>query len=319
MLGLDRPLVLSPMVDVTDAAFRSLAAEWGADVTCSEMVAAAGLVHGNATTWGLVEPWPGERPYGVQVMGGDPEQIGAAIRLVGERLAGRVDFLDLNLGCPSPNILRSCAGGFLLKDPRRAGDVMRAAKEACEATGIPHLSVKMRTGMDERHPTYLEVAAEAEAAGASWCTLHGRSVAQGYQGRADWDAIRRMVEASGIPVIGNGDLRSPADVVAMAEQTGCAGFFIARAAMNDPTVFRRMRAALDAGDAAPAPEAPGLDERLRAFDVYLDRAATIGITEIGPLRRQATRFVAGAPGAKRLRRDIHAARDVGGLRGVLRA
>src|SRR5687768_11890362 len=121
----DWPLVLSPMVDVTDAAFRSLAREWGADVTCSEMVAAIGLAHGSPSAWRHVEPWPGESPYGVQFMTGDPQEMAAAVRAVGERV--RPAFVDVNLGCPAPNILRSCAGGFLMRDPSKAGEVVRAA------------------------------------------------------------------------------------------------------------------------------------------------------------------------------------------------
>jgi len=314
-LGLDRPLVLSPMVDVTDAAFRSLARAWGADVTCSEMVSAAGLVHDDPTSWRHVAPWPGEKPYGVQLMGGGPDEVADAVRRLGERVPG-LDFVDLNLGCPSPNILRACAGGFLLRDPPRAGRVIAAAKRAADDAGIPHVSAKMRLGHDDAHRTYREVGAEAEAAGASWVTLHGRTVVQGYSGSADWDAIGRLVDALGIPVVGNGDLRTPEGVVAMGEKTGCAGFFIARAAMHDPTVFRRMRHALDGG--VPG-DPPGLADRLEALCTYLDRAGRIGITRIGDLRRQATRFVSGAPGAKRLRAMFHDCADADALRRLVEA
>lgn len=311
---LHEPLVLSPMVDVTDAAFRSLAAAWGADVTCSEMVSATGLLHDNAAAWRHLEPWPGESPYGVQFMCGDPAEMGAAVRHMATRI--RPDFVDVNLGCPAPNILRSCAGGFLLRDPRKAGQVVRAAKEAADAAGIPHVSAKMRLGPDAGRLTYLEVAAEAEAAGASWVTLHARTVEQGYSGTADWSHIARLVEASGIPVIGNGDLWDPAAVARMRDATGCAGFFVARAAMRDPTVFRRMRAALDGQEAMPE---PGMAERLRALQLYLDRAEAIGIANPADLRRQAARFVAGGPGARRLRAGFAGTRTVEALRGQVAA
>lgn len=310
-LGLDRPLVLSPMVDVTDAAFRSVASEWGADITCSEMVSAAGLVHGNEKSWRLVQPWPGESPYGVQLMGGDAGEMATAVRMVCEQV--RPDFVDLNLGCPSPNILRSCAGGFLLRDPKAAGQVIRSAVEAAAPFDVP-VSVKMRVGPDAKRPTYLDVGREAQAAGAAWCTLHGRTVEQGYQGHADWSTIARLVDALDIPVVGNGDLRGPDDVVRMATETGCAGFFIARAAMSDPTVFRRMRTAL-AGD---APEtAPGLSVRLDALQAYLRRAAEAHITHPAVLKRQVIRFISGAPGAKALRQQLHGAADAEGLLAVL--
>ena len=128
LLGTPHPLVLSPMVDVTDAAFRSVAKEWGADITCSEMVSAAGLVHDNPTTWQLVQPWrDGESPYGVQLMGGDQDEMATAVQRVVQEVGP--DFIDLNLGCPSPNVLRSCAGGFLLRDPKMAGRVIQARSE----------------------------------------------------------------------------------------------------------------------------------------------------------------------------------------------
>lgn len=309
-LGLDQPLVLSPMVDVTDAAFRSIAAEWGADMTCSEMVAAAGLIHDNDKSWRLVDPWPGESPYGVQLMGSEPEDLAAAVaRVIAHE---RPDFIDLNLGCPSPNILRSCAGGFLLRDPAKVGRVVAACVEASD--GVP-ISVKLRKGHDARHETYLDVGAEAQAAGAAWCTLHGRTVEQRYSGEADWASIAKLVAALDIPVVGNGDLRSPGDVLRMRDETGCAGFFIARAAMHDPTVFRRMRQALDG---QPIESPPDLAVRLDALDTYLDRSTVLGDVSMAVLKRQAMRFIQGVPGARKARVAIHAATSSQDVRDRLR-
>ncbi|MFO1535848.1 MAG: tRNA dihydrouridine synthase [Thermoplasmatota archaeon] len=306
---LREPLVLSPMVDVTDAAFRSLAVAWGADVTCSEMVAATGLLHDNPGAWRHLQPWPGEAPYGVQFMCGDPGEMGGAVRHMATRL--RPDFVDVNLGCPAPNILRSCAGGFLLRDPRKAGEVIRAARGAADDAGIRHVSAKLRLGPDADRLTYIEVAQEAQAAGASWVTLHARTVEQGYSGSADWSHIARLVEAVDIPVVGNGDLWDPAAVVRMRDETHCAGFFVARAAMRDPTIFRRMRAALDGDEAASE---PSMAERLRTLQQYLERAKSIGLTHIPDLQRQAARFVAGGPGAKRLRVAFNQAPGLKALR-----
>ena len=308
ILGIDRPLVLSPMVDVTDAAFRSVASQWGADITCSEMVSAAGLVNGNKKSWRLVQPWPGESPYGVQLMGGDPDIMAHAVAWVSELV--KPDFIDLNLGCPSPNILRSCAGGFLLRDPAKASEVIRAAVDATE---IP-VTVRMRIGPSADRPTFLDVEQAAQDAGAAWCTLHGRTVEQGYSGDADWTAIASLVDHLDIPVIGNGDLRGPDDVVRMRDATECAGFFIARAAMHDPTVFRPLRQALD----GEAPEPPAdLGKRLSALTTYLDRAATLGEVPLAVLKRQVTRFLSAAPGAKKLRAAIHGAPDAAGVRALL--
>jgi nifR3 family TIM-barrel protein len=299
--------VLSPMVDVTDAAFRSIAATWGADITCAEMVSAAALVHGNEGAWRLVAPWPGEQPYGVQIMGGDAAEMAAAVDLVATRI--QPDYIDLNLGCPSPHILASCAGGFLLKDPKHAGRVIAAAVDAGAAHGVP-VTAKLRLGMDDEHRTYLAVGEEAQAAGAAWVTLHGRTVAQGYSGLADWNAIGRLVEHLDIPVVGNGDLRTPDDVVRMRNEIHCAGFFIARAAMHDPTIFTRMRAALDGHD---APAEPDFATRLGSLLEYLERGKRIGL-QLAIARRQAMRFAAGAPGAKRLRAALHDVQNMAALR-----
>lgn len=313
--GLERkwPLVLSPMVDVTDAAFRSIAAENGADVTCSEMVAAIGLVHGSEKAWRHLAPWPGERPYGVQFMCGEPAQMREAVETLATRMTP--DFVDVNLGCPAPNILRSCAGGFLMKDPAKAGAVLAAAREAADAAGIQQVSAKMRLGPSASRMSYLEVGRAVQDAGVDWVTLHARTIEQGYQGQAEWTHIARLVEAMEVPVVGNGDLRTPEDVVRMRDETGCAGFFVARAAMHDPTVFRRMRAALEGREPGPVPTLAG---RLRTLLDYLERAEGIDMA-IGDLRRQATRLVAGAPGAKALRVAVQDAPDIARLRDIVAA
>ncbi|MEK6976624.1 MAG: tRNA-dihydrouridine synthase family protein [Candidatus Thermoplasmatota archaeon] len=320
ILGKRLPLVLSPMVDVTDAAFRSIAIEWGADVTCSEMVAATGLVHGSEKAWKHLQPWPNESPYGVQFMCGDPGEMAEAVGTLATRI--KPDFVDVNLGCPAPNILKSCAGGFLLRDPAKAGEVVRAAKEAADEVGIRHVSAKMRLGPSASRLTYLDVGAACQDAGASWVTLHGRTVEQAYAGQADWDAIANLVRHLDVPVIGNGDLRTPDDVARMKAQTDCAGFFIARAAMHDPTIFTRLRAGLDAVEAGDgsrpgggsSAEPPTMHQRLETLLAYLDRAPAAGVTAIGDLRRQATRFVAGGPGAKKLRVAFQDAPDETTLR-----
>jgi tRNA-dihydrouridine synthase len=286
------------------------------------MVAATGLLHDNPAAWRHLQPWPGESPYGVQFMCGDPAEMGAAVRHMAQRI--QPDFVDVNLGCPAPNILRSCAGGFLMRDPKQAGAVVRAAKQAADEAGIPHVSAKMRLGPDAKRLTYVEVAREAQAAGADWVTLHARTIEQGYSGSADWSHIARLVEAVDIPVVGNGDLWDPAAVVRMRDETHCAGFFIARAAMRDPTVFRRMRSALDddgsgapgvgTDDAAGAAAGPTMAQRLVTLQEYLDRAQSIGMANVGELGRQCTRFVAGGAGARRLREVFSNSRTVDALR-----
>jgi len=168
----------------------------------------------------------------------------------------------------------------------------------------------MRLGPTAARHTYLEVGKAVQDAGADWVTLHARTVEQGYQGDAEWSHIARLAEGLDIPVIGNGDLRTPEDVVRMRDETDCAGFFVARAAMHDPTIFRRMRDALEGKEPMPAPSLAG---RLQTLLDYLARAEGLGLP-IGDLRRQATRLMAGAPGAKKLRVAVQDAPDAATLR-----
>ncbi len=312
--AVDMPLFLSPMVDVTDAAFRSIARDHGADVTCSEMIGAAGLLHDNPGSWRMTTPGPGEAPYGVQLMGGDAAQMADAVHRVAEAHAGAIDFIDLNLGCPSPKILRACAGAFLTRDPRLAGAVVGAAVAAGEEHGLP-VSVKMRLGHDDAHRTFLDVGNAVQAAGAAWVTLHGRTVVQGYSGQADWQAIAQLVDHLDVPVVGNGDVTDPESAVALRDQTGCHGLFIGRAALHDPTCFRRLRAGLQGKEPESPPDLPS---RIITAHLYLDRAQSGPCPhDIGYLRRQVTRFMQGTPGARKLRGAVQGAANVDDLRNLL--
>ena len=247
------PVVLAPMAGITNAPFRALCREHGAGVFVSEMVTSRALVERTPESFRLVAHEPGASPRSVQLYGVDPATVGAAVRLlVEEDLA---DHVDLNFGCPVAKVTRRGGGAAL---PWKTGlftAVVRAAVTAAAPAGVP-VTVKMRTGVDAEHLTYLTAGRIAEAEGVAAVALHARTAEQFYSGRADWSAIARLKEAvTTVPVLGNGDLFSAEDALAMVATTGCDGVVVGRGCLGRPWLFADLAAAL-AGD--PTRQRPGL-------------------------------------------------------------
>ena len=229
---LANPWILAPMAGVSEMPFRVLAQELGAAVCPTELVSAAGLVHASARTRKYLRHAASERPLVMQLFGGDPAQMAVAAGLA--RDAG-ADVLDVNMGCPVPKVTRNGAGSALLCDPARAAAVVRAVREA----GLP-VTAKIRAGWDQRSINAVEVAQALEEAGAAAVALHPRTRAQAYTGRADWRLIAAVKAAVCIPVIGNGDVRTPADARRLISETGCDAAMIGRAALGNPWIFREL-------------------------------------------------------------------------------
>ncbi|MCY0884886.1 MAG: tRNA dihydrouridine synthase DusB, partial [Firmicutes bacterium] len=225
--SLDPPVFLAPMAGVSNRAFRVLARAEGARLCTTEMVSAKALVLGGARSFAIAELEPGEHPVAVQIAGSDPAVMAEAARLV-ERMGA--DIVDINMGCPVPKVVRNGDGSALLTDPAKAEAVARAVVEAVR---IP-VTVKMRAGWDREHITAPEVAERLEAAGVQAVAVHARTREDRYAGPVNWEYIRRVRERVSIPVIGNGDLDSPARALEMLEATGADGVMIGRAALGDP-------------------------------------------------------------------------------------
>ena len=241
------PVVLAPMAGITNAPFRTLAREQGAGLFISEMVTARALIERRPETLRMIVPGKGEWPRSVQLYSVDPNVMRAAVTMIGkENLA---DHIDMNFGCPVPKVTRKGGGAALPYKRRLFNSIVRAAVEAAKPFGIP-VTVKMRIGIDSDHETYLEAAQSAVDLGVNWVALHARTAEQMYEGKADWSAITRLVEhlkPSGVPVLGNGDIWSGADGVAMVEETGCAGVVVGRGCLGRPWLFKDLAAAF-AGD-----------------------------------------------------------------------
>jgi len=244
---LDIPVVLAPMAGITNSAFRTLCREQGAGLFVSEMVTARALIERREETFRLIKPGVGETPRSIQLYAVDPNVVGKAIDLLGaENLA---DHIDLNFGCPVPKVTKRGGGAALPYKRRLFSSIVEASVKAASKYGMP-VTVKMRVGIDHEHHTYREAAKSAADLGVAWVALHARTASQLYEGKSDWSKIADLVEhlaPTGVPVLGNGDIWSGADGVAMMEQTGCAGVVVGRGCLGRPWLFADLVSAF-AGD-----------------------------------------------------------------------
>ena len=294
-------LILAPMAGVTDLPFRLLCKEQGAGLLCMEMVSAKAISYKNKNTEGLLEIDPRENPVSLQLFGSEPELMARVAHSIEDR---PFDILGLNMGCPVPKVVNNGEGSALMRDPKLAGEIIHAISHAIHKP----FTVKIRKGFDEDHVNAVEIAKIAEANGAAAIAVHGRTREQYYSGRADWDIIRQVKEAVSIPVIGNGDLNSPEDVIRMAEETGCDGFMIARGAQGNPWIFSRLLRYFETGS---LPDKPSLDQVadmiIRHADLLVaHKGEYIGMREI---RKHAAWYTAGYPHSSRLRVSVNTIED----------
>jgi tRNA-dihydrouridine synthase B len=253
--------VLAPLAGITDLPFRRIARQWGAGLVCSEMISANGLVYRNRKTARMLASTDDERPVSVQLFGSDPDIMAEAAGMVE---ASGADILDVNFGCSVRKVLKTGSGAALMKRPETAGRVLAAMRRAVR---IP-LTIKIRSGWKPGGEQALEIARLAEDCGVDAIAVHPRTPAQGFKGCADWTLIGRVKEVVRIPVIGNGDIVSPADAVAMVGQTGCDAVMIGRAAIGNPWLFGQIDTLFSGG----SPVVPDLDQRFDMMLRYLDAA-----------------------------------------------
>lgn len=294
---LENSYVLGPMAGVTDLPFRLLCKEQGVGLICMEMVSAKGILYNNKNTESLLQIHPDETPVSLQLFGSDPKIVSEMAKRIEER---PFTFLDINMGCPVPKVVKNKEGSALMKNPRLVYELVSAVVKAIEKP----VTVKIRKGFDDEHVNAVEMAKIAEASGAAAVAVHGRTREQFYSGKADWDIIRQVKEAVKIPVIGNGDLLTAEDVIAMEEQTGCDGFMIARGAQGNPWIFRQILHYFETGEHLTKPPASEVAQMiLRHARMMLEfKGEYIGIREI---RKHAAWYTAGYPHGARLRVAIN--------------
>ena len=246
------PLYLAPMAGVTDVIFRGLCKELGADVMVTEFVSAEGILQADERTRHYTDFDDAQRPVGVQLFGADGKRMGEAARKIIDRK--QPDFIDINFGCPVNKVVSKNGGSSLLRNCSLLESVARGVADAVRPTGVP-VTAKIRIGWDASQINAVEVATRLQDCGMAAVTVHGRTRAQGYSGLADWDVIGQVAESVAIPVIGNGDIATGADVEVRRAQTKVRGVMIGRAAMTNPWVFQEARHFLSHGiqpDPVPA-------------------------------------------------------------------
>jgi len=229
-LKLKNRIFLAPMAGITDLPYRLLMKQFGAGLVFTEMVSAKGLIHAGKRTRDLLLSRPEESPLGIQLFGSDPESLAEATRMVSDDGA----LIDLNLGCPVNKVIKDGSGSALMRDPDRVKRILTAVRSA---TSLP-LTIKIRSGWDNDNRNFLEIGKIAEAAGVDAITLHPRTRAQSFSGKADWQQIRQLKETLGIPVIGSGDIFTAEDADNMIRQTGCDAIMIGRGGYGNPWLIR---------------------------------------------------------------------------------
>ena len=245
-VNIDSRLALAPMAGVTDLAFRAVCRRMGAGLTTTEMVSSKALMYQDQKSRLLLRTAGDEHPAAVQLFGSDPVCMGEAAAKVRE--LSDAEFIDINMGCPVGKVVKSGDGSALMKDPELAARIIEAV---VKHAGRP-VTVKLRKGFDSGSVNAVEFGKMCEAAGASAVAVHGRTRAQMYAGRADWDIIRSVKDALKIPVIANGDVFTAADAVHILKYTGADMAMIGRGAMGYPWLFAEAKAALE-GREVPAP------------------------------------------------------------------
>ena len=243
----DFPLYLAPMAGVSESPFRQICRRFGADVVVSEFISSVGISLGIERVLAEMRFEPVERPIGIQIYGADANVMATAAGMVTELFAP--DFVDINFGCPVKKVVRNNGGSGCLKDMSLVRGIIQAVRGA---THLP-VTVKIRSGWDETLRDPVEIALRCQDAGAQALTLHPRTRTQMYQGNANWDEIGAVVQALTIPVIGNGDIRMPEDVVAMRAHTNCAGIMVARGSFGNPWLFAQARDLLEGRTKRPDP------------------------------------------------------------------
>jgi nifR3 family TIM-barrel protein len=290
------PLYLAPMAGVSDKIFRQICKEYGADVLTTEFVSAEGIFRRNDRTQEYLDFDEVERPLGVQLFGGDADHMAEAARQVVDWV--QPDFIDLNFGCPVNKVVAKNGGSALLKDCPALASVAAAVVRAVAPLPV---TAKIRIGWDADSVNASRVARILEEQGIAAITVHGRTRAQGYSGAADWNVIGEVAATVSIPVIGNGDLASPADVAKRRSETGIAGVMIGRAAMSAPWIFSQTKSYLATGE---IPDPPGPIEKWNLIRRHCQLVVQGWGVEDQAVRSMRARLMAyskGFPGSKALR------------------
>jgi nifR3 family TIM-barrel protein len=301
-IEINPPLILSPMAGVTDISFRRLLKRRGGiGLTVSEFISVEGLTRHNPKSKRQMRFFEEERPFAVQIFGGQPERMRMAAEMAEEVGA---DILDVNCGCPAPKVVKHGGGSGLLRDHTRLEEIL---KEIKRAINIP-LTVKIRAGFYDHAINAVETARLAEACGVEHIALHGRTKEQGYKGLANWDLVRQIKETVSVPVSGSGDVVTVEGAFARWRETNCDGILIGRGAMANPWIFRQIEDALRGRDIFQ----PTLEDKRAVLLEYFDmlREDMPEMAAIGRMKQLAGQFTRGLQGGALFRTTIYHSHSV---------
>lgn len=256
-------IVVAPMAGISNMTFRRICKSMGASLVVAEMVSDKAITYGNEKTFELLRMNDDERPISQQIFGSDVKSFVEAAKIVEEKM--KPDIIDINMGCPVPKVaVKNQAGSALLKNPEKVGEIIKAV---VGAVNVP-VTVKIRSGWDQSSINAVEIAKIAEANGASAITVHARTRAQGYAGKADWNIIKEVVNAVDIPVVGNGDVISCYDAKKMLDETGCSAVMIGRGLLGNPWLIKECVEYLESGK---LPEVIDYNEKIDMMEYHLNK------------------------------------------------
>lgn len=295
-IHLDGRVILAPLAGISDSPFRNICRGFGAAMVFTEMISVDGLLRNNRRTLEYVFFRESERPIGFQLFGSDPDAFVRALSIIEPF---QPDAIDLNFGCPVRKVVKRGAGAALLKDIDRLEEITRAVVQHSSRP----VMAKIRKGWDNKNDNALEVAKRLEQCGVAAVTIHPRTQAQGYAGRADWETIAIIKRELSVPIIGSGDVRSGEDAQRMIDETGCDLVMIGRASLGNPWIFQQANHFLKTGHKLPP---PNLGQRLEVIqrhlaDLVAVKGERIALREI---RKHLGWYLKGLPNSGKVRNEL---------------
>jgi len=290
-------LVLAPMHDITNVAFRLMCKRYGAALVSTELLSANALSIKNKATLELAQTCKEEKPTACQIFSDNTANMVKAAKLMEKEF----DVIDINLGCPSEKIMKQGSGGALLKQKNKIAELVKKISNAIEKP----LSVKIRSGFDKENINAVDIAKTCEKNGANAVIIHGRTVKQGYSGKADWNIIKKIKENIGIPVIGNGDVVDGESCKKMLQETKCDYVMIGRAAIGNPFIFKEINEYLKTGKIIKQTK----EEKIKDYFEYIELTKKFNIFSVKDAKLRAQEFTKGLPGSSKLRQKLNTIKD----------
>lgn len=295
---INNQVVLAPMAGISNSAFRKIAKEMGCGLVVAEMVSDKAICYGSKKTLDMLYMTDFERPISQQIFGSDKESFTTAAKYIEKNM--RPDIIDINMGCPVPKVAISAqAGSALLKDPNKVGEIV---KSVVKSVSVP-VTVKIRSGWDNNNINAVEIAKICEKAGASAITVHGRTRSQGYSGTSDLNIIKKVKENVNIPVIGNGDIKTPEDAKYMLEYTGCDAIMIGRGVLGNPWLIKNTINYLEKNEKLPESTK---EDKINMIKKHLDYLLEIKPekTSLLEMRTQAAYYLKNIPNTAKIKQEI---------------